>query len=98
MRFWHALLAAALAACPDPPPSLSFTAIFAQPVEVLMIQWMHQLSKSWVASLLMGGLALSFMVWGIADVFTGQGSSALATVGSTEISSQNFSRTYRNFL
>jgi peptidyl-prolyl cis-trans isomerase D len=63
-----------------------------------MIQWMHQLSKSWVASLLMGGLALSFMVWGIADVFTGQGSSALATVGSTEISSQDFSRTYRNFL
>ena len=63
-----------------------------------MIQWMHQLSKSWVASLLMGGLALSFVVWGIADVFTGQSSAALATVGSTEISSQVFARTYRNFL
>jgi peptidyl-prolyl cis-trans isomerase D len=63
-----------------------------------MIQWMHQLSKSWVASILMGGLALSFMVWGIADVFTGQTSSALATVGSTEISSQEFSRFYRNML
>lgn len=63
-----------------------------------MIQWMHQLSKSWVASLLMGGLALSFVVWGIADVFTGQISTALATVGSTEISTQSFQRTYRNFL
>lgn len=63
-----------------------------------MIQWMHQLSKSWVASLLMGGLALSFVVWGIADVFTGQSTGALATVGSTEISSQDFARTYRNFL
>lgn len=63
-----------------------------------MIQWMHQLSKSWVASLLMGGLALSFVVWGIADVFTGQSAGALATVGSTEISSDSFSRTYRNFL
>jgi peptidyl-prolyl cis-trans isomerase D len=63
-----------------------------------MIQWMHQLSKSWVASLLMGGLALSFVVWGIADVFTGQSTGALATVGSTEISSQSFARTYRNFL
>jgi peptidyl-prolyl cis-trans isomerase D len=63
-----------------------------------MIQWMHQLSKSWVATLLMGGLALSFMVWGIADVFTGQTSTALATVGSTEISSQEFSRFYRNML
>ena len=63
-----------------------------------MIQWMHQLSKSWVATILMGGLALSFMVWGIADVFTGQTSSALATVGSTEISSAEFSRYYRNTL
>ena len=63
-----------------------------------MIQWMHQLSKSWVATLLMGGLALSFVVWGIADVFTGQSSGALATVGSTEISSQEFSRFYRNTL
>ncbi len=63
-----------------------------------MIQWMHQLSKSWAASILMGALALSFIVWGIADVFTGQSVGALATVGSTEISSQSFSRTYRNFL
>ncbi len=63
-----------------------------------MIQWMHQLSKSWLASLLMGGLALSFVVWGIADVFTGQTTGALATVGSTEISTDDFSRTYRNFL
>ena len=63
-----------------------------------MIQWMHQLSKSWLASILMGGLALSFMVWGIADVFTGQTSSALATVGPREISTQEFSRFYRNIL
>jgi peptidyl-prolyl cis-trans isomerase D len=63
-----------------------------------MIQWLHQLSKSWLASLLMGGLALSFVVWGIADVFTGQTTTALATVGSTEISVDEFSRTYRNFL
>ena len=55
-----------------------------------MIQWMHRLSKSWVASLLMGGLALSFVVWGIADVFTGQQHGALATVGSTEIASDGF--------
>ena len=63
-----------------------------------MIQWMHQLSKSWMATILMGGLALSFMVWGIADVFTGQTATALAAVGSTEISAQEFSRFYRNTL
>jgi peptidyl-prolyl cis-trans isomerase D len=63
-----------------------------------MMQWMHRLSTSWVASIFMGVLALSFVVWGIADVFTGMTSTALATVGSTEISSDSFSRSYRNFL
>ena len=63
-----------------------------------MIQWMHTLSKSWVATLLMGALTLSFVVWGIADVFTGGTSSAVATVGSTDIGPQDFQRTYRNFL
>ena len=63
-----------------------------------MMQWMHRISTSWVASIFMGLLALSFIVWGIADVFTGMTSTALATVGSTEISSDAFSRSYRNFL
>ncbi|MBW8707800.1 MAG: SurA N-terminal domain-containing protein [Alphaproteobacteria bacterium] len=63
-----------------------------------MIQWMHALSKSWVATLLMGGLTLSFVVWGIADVFTGNSGAAVATVGSTDIGQQEFQRVYRNFL
>jgi peptidyl-prolyl cis-trans isomerase D len=64
-----------------------------------MIQWMSRLSRSWLAQIFMGALALSFIVWGIADVFTGQTSStALATVGSTEISADDFSRDYRNLL
>jgi len=50
-----------------------------------MIQWMHTLSKSWMATLLMGGLTLSFVVWGIADVFTGGSTAGVASVGSTEI-------------
>jgi peptidyl-prolyl cis-trans isomerase D len=80
------------------PPPYHLRLFSYNPWEVLMIQWMHRLSKSWVASLMMGGLALSFVVWGIADVFTGQSAGALATVGSTEISSASFARTYRNFL
>ena len=63
-----------------------------------MIQWMHTLSKSWMATLLMGGLTLSFVVWGIADVFTGASTAAVATVGGTDIGQQEFQRTYRNFL
>src|SRR5271170_8057773 len=64
-----------------------------------MIQWLSKLSRAWPAQILMAALALSFVVWGIADVFTGQSSStAVATVGSTEISLQDFTREYRNLL
>ncbi len=63
-----------------------------------MIQWMHALSKSWVATLLMGGLTLSFVVWGIADVFTGVSTAGVATVGGTDIGAQEFERAYKNFL
>ena len=64
-----------------------------------MIQWLSKLSRAWPAQILMGALALSFVVWGIADVFTGQASgTAVATIGSTDISEQDFSRDYRNFL
>jgi len=63
-----------------------------------MIQWLHALSKSWMATLLMGGLTLSFVVWGIADVFTGGTSAGVAEVGSTEIGQQEFQRLYRNFV
>jgi peptidyl-prolyl cis-trans isomerase D len=74
-----------------PPP-------FRESKSFAMLQWMHRLSTSWVASLFMGVLALSFVVWGIADVFTGMTTTALVTVGSTEISQDAFSRSYRNFL
>ena len=63
-----------------------------------MLQWMHRLSTSWVASLFMGALALSFVVWGIADVFTGMNVTALATVGATEIPQDVFTRSYKNFV
>src|ERR1700761_260486 len=63
-----------------------------------MIQWMHRISQSWVASLLMGILAVGFIFWGIADVFTGASSTAVATVGSTEIDGSAFQRSYRNYL
>ena len=59
---------------------------------------MHTLSKSWMATLLMGGLTLSFVVWGIADVFNGGSSAGVASVGSTEIGQLEFQRLYRNFV
>ena len=63
-----------------------------------MIQWMHGLSKSFLATLLMGVLALSFVVWGVGDIFTGATRTAVATVGGVSIESVDFQRTYRNFI
>src|SRR5690606_32779785 len=63
-----------------------------------MIQWMHALSKSFLAAILMGVLALSFVVWGVGDIFTGVTRTAVATVGGVNIESTDFQRTYRNFL
>lgn len=41
-------------------------------------------------SLMFGVLIVSFGIWGIADMFKGYGSSSLATVGKTEISTEQF--------
>jgi peptidyl-prolyl cis-trans isomerase D len=42
----------------------------------------------------MGVLIVSFAVWGIADIFKGFGQSSLATVGKTEISTEQFRQIY----
>jgi len=65
-----------------------------------MMDVFRRAAKSWAAKLLIGLLALSFGIWGIADVFRGYRSGALATVGGVEISAaefqQAFSRTLQN--
>ena len=63
-----------------------------------MIQWMHRLSKSFLATVLTGLLALSFVMWGVGDMFTGSTSTAVATVGGTNIESNVFQRLYRTTL
>jgi peptidyl-prolyl cis-trans isomerase D len=63
-----------------------------------MLQEMRKYSKSWVSSLFLGVLALSFVVWGIADIFKGNTDSTVATVGSTKIAYETFQREYQNFI
>lgn len=63
-----------------------------------MIQWMHSLSKSWMATLMMGALSLSFVLWGIGDIFQGSISNSVAVVGGTKIDQGEFSRAYRNMV
>src|SRR5687767_402392 len=63
-----------------------------------MLDKLRDSAKSWVAKVLLGLLAASFLVWGVADVFTFRPGSALATVGDQEISAQEFTDSYRNWL
>lgn len=48
----------------------------------------------WVVKILMGLLILSFVIWGIADVFRNFGSSNAAQIGHTTISQETFRRLY----
>ena len=63
-----------------------------------MMDSMRNAAKSWVAKLLIGLLAVSFGVWGIADVFRTGSNNALATVGSQEISGDQFNNAFRQYL
>ena len=59
-----------------------------------MLESLRKSSTGIVAKILMGLLILSFAVWGIADVFRGFGTSAVASVGGTDISANEFRARY----
>jgi peptidyl-prolyl cis-trans isomerase D len=63
---------------------------------------MRNASKNWlgktVMTVVMVVLIGSFAIWGIADIFKGYGKSTLATIGSTEISTEQFRQLYNDKL
>ncbi len=63
---------------------------------------MRTASRNWlgktIMSVLFGVLIVSFGLWGIADIFKGYGSSSLATIGSTEITTEQFRQRYTDRL
>ncbi|QWG10872.1 SurA N-terminal domain-containing protein [Bradyrhizobium sediminis] len=63
-----------------------------------MLRGIRKASSNWlgktIMSVVMGVLILSFAVWGIADIFKGFGQSTLATIGGTEISTEQFRQIY----
>jgi len=61
-----------------------------------MLQEMRKYAKSWVSSVFLGALALSFALWGIADIFRGSADTTVFSVGSTQIGSDLFARDYHN--
>ncbi|MEH2468649.1 peptidyl-prolyl cis-trans isomerase D [Nitrobacteraceae bacterium AZCC 2161] len=67
-----------------------------------MLRGMRNASKNWlgktVMTVVMTVLIGSFAIWGIADIFKGYGKSTLATIGSTEISTEQFRQLYNDKL
>jgi len=63
-----------------------------------MLQEMRKFSKSWAANILLGVLSLAFVSWGVGDIFRGNSSTAVATVGDTGIDQSEFRRDYTNAL
>lgn len=63
-----------------------------------MLDKLRDSAKSWVAKVLLGLLAMSFIIWGIGDIFRFSATSALATVGDQSISARDFSDRYRDWL
>ena len=63
-----------------------------------MMDSLRNAAKSWVAKLLIGLLAVSFGVWGIADVFRGFNAGAVATVGGQEITAEQFNQAFNQYI
>ncbi|NIJ42734.1 peptidyl-prolyl cis-trans isomerase D [Parvibaculum indicum] len=61
-----------------------------------MLDTLRKTASGWIGMGLMGLLVVSFAVWGIADIFRGYGSSAVATVGSQEIGAAEYQREISN--
>lgn len=60
----------------------------------MVLQTLRQGASGWIAKIFLTILTLSFVVWGIADVFRGFGSTTVATVGGRDISAEAFRAEY----
>ncbi len=67
-----------------------------------MLEGMRKVSQGWAGRIFMGlimlFISLSFVVWGVGDIFRGFGSGKVAQVGETEISTEAFRTAYQTQL
>jgi peptidyl-prolyl cis-trans isomerase D len=61
-----------------------------------MLDAMRRGALNWGAKILLGILTIAFAIWGIADVFRGYGRGAIAKLGGTEISAEEFRQAYED--
>ncbi len=67
-----------------------------------MLRGIHKASSTWlgkaVMAVIMGGLIISFAIWGIGDIFRGFGLNSAVKIGNTEISVDQFREFYNERL
>jgi len=61
-----------------------------------MLQQMRSFARSWISGIFLVGLAATFGLWGIADVFQGSSDTSVATVGAEKIPAAIFQRDFTN--
>ena len=61
-----------------------------------MLEQLKGWATTWVATILIGLLILSFAIWGVADVFRGYGQGSLAQIGSQPITVDDFRQSFQN--
>ena len=63
-----------------------------------MLRGIHKATSTWVGKgvmgVIMGGLIISFAIWGIGDIFRGFGLNSALKIGNTEISIEQFRQYY----
>ncbi len=63
-----------------------------------MLRGIHKASSTWlgrgIMAVVMGGLVVSFAIWGIGDIFRGFGLNSAIKIGGTEISTEQFRQFY----
>ncbi len=67
-----------------------------------MLRGIHKASSTWlgrgIMAVIMGGLVISFAIWGIGDIFRGFGLNSALKIGDTEISIEQFRQFYNDRL
>jgi peptidyl-prolyl cis-trans isomerase D len=67
-----------------------------------MLRGIHKASSTWlgrgIMAVVMGGLVVSFAIWGIGDIFRGFGANSALKIGNTEISIEQFRQLYTDRL
>ncbi len=59
-----------------------------------MLESMRNHAQGWIAKIILGGIALSFVLWGVGDYFLGGGLDSVAEVDGKPISNAEYNQTY----